>query len=260
MEAAPPEQGDAGTRRLDEGEGPRKPADRPEPPALFESGILLGFDDDYYAAWEAAFPLFDRYGARVTFFVQGNPPFCLAAAARGHGIGFHTATHPDLRRLDRETWHKETLLEARPLREAGVPIAAFAYPFGFSEAWMDEELRKTYPVLRGFGVRDLVYRRDGEELRRGVIGSKSIDNTVLPDDDDFFRTIDVLFERASSERGSVIPLTTHTIDDRAQWGIRPGRLEYVLRRAVELGLCFYTYADIGGNDGISFYNRDGGAY
>jgi peptidoglycan/xylan/chitin deacetylase (PgdA/CDA1 family) len=216
----------------------------PEPPRMFESGLLLSFDDDYYAAWEAAFPLFDCYGARVTFFVQGNPAFCLLAEKRGHSIGYHTAAHSDLRRLDFDAWCDETTGSARLLLEKGVRLSAFAYPFGFFEEWMHEELRKTYPVLRGFGVRDLVYRRDGEELKRGFIGSKSIDNTVLQNDDDFFKTIDALFERAAVERGSLVPLTTHTIDDRAQWGIRPDRLEYILKRAGELGLRFYTYADL----------------
>jgi hypothetical protein len=41
-----------------------------------EAGILLSLDDDYEAQWRDYFDLFDRYGAKATFFVMGNPsPF-----------------------------------------------------------------------------------------------------------------------------------------------------------------------------------------
>jgi hypothetical protein len=41
----------------------------------------------------------------------------------------------------------------------------------------------------------------------------------------------------------ILPLTTPTIADDADWGISPRRLEYVLRTAKELKLRFYRYGD-----------------
>jgi peptidoglycan/xylan/chitin deacetylase (PgdA/CDA1 family) len=203
------------------------------------SGILLGFDDTYYANWEAAFPLFEQYGARVTFFVQGNRSFCLNALAHGHDIGYHTENHIDLRNADNATWLRETLDSARLL---DIPLASFAYPFGFSEPWMDTELLQTYAIIRGFGTTPRFYTM--EEIKAGIITSKSIDNTIVPDDDTFYQTITDLLQTAKAAGNVVLPLTTHNIDDAAQWGIKTYRLEFLLRTATEMGLRFYTYREL----------------
>jgi peptidoglycan/xylan/chitin deacetylase (PgdA/CDA1 family) len=206
------------------------------------AGILLGFDDDYYESWEAAFGLFEKYGAKATFFVQGNSAFCLRAMERGHDIGYHTQTHPDLRLLSGEAWRQETLESAQTLRDNGVALAAFAYPFGFSEPWMDEELLKTYAVIRGFGVTSHYYAIDA--IRAGVIMSKSIDNTVIPEDEAFYTLITETLQAVKDSGDAVIPLTTHAISDDAQWGIKTGRLEYLLKTAAAMGLRFYTYREL----------------
>jgi peptidoglycan/xylan/chitin deacetylase (PgdA/CDA1 family) len=205
------------------------------------AGILLGFDDNYYANWEAAFPLFEQYDARVTFFVQGNRSFCLKAMARGHDIGYHTEHHIDLRQADNAAWQHETLDSARLL---DIPFASFAYPFGFSEPWMDAELLKTYAVIRGFGTTPHFYTT--EEIKAGVIMSKSIDNTVIPDDDTFYQMITDLIQTAKGAGNVILPLTTHNIDNGAQWGIKIYRLEFLLKTASETGLRFYTYKELAG--------------
>jgi peptidoglycan/xylan/chitin deacetylase (PgdA/CDA1 family) len=208
------------------------------------AGILLGFDDNYYAAWEAVFPLFARYGAKVTFFVQGNPAFCAAALARGHDIGYHTEHHTDLRKIPLSEWRYETLDSTRVLRENNIPLASFAYPFGFSETWMDETLLETYRIVRGFGVTNCFYTKD--EIRLGRVMSKSIDNTVIQDDEDFYRIIGELCAAAKAAGNLIIPLTTHTVDDNAQWGIKRYRLEFLIKTAAEQGLVFYTYRELAG--------------
>jgi peptidoglycan/xylan/chitin deacetylase (PgdA/CDA1 family) len=51
--------------------------------------------------------------------------------ARGHGVGLHTATHPDCSRLDAEGVRAEIVEPARRLSaELGVDSVAFSYPFG----------------------------------------------------------------------------------------------------------------------------------
>jgi peptidoglycan/xylan/chitin deacetylase (PgdA/CDA1 family) len=208
------------------------------------AGILLGFDDNYYAGWEAAFPLFDRYGAKVTFFVQGNPAFCRKALEKGHDIGYHTENHVDLRNIDRAAWSYETFDSASVLRESGVPLTAFAYPFGFSDSWMDEELLKVYAIIRGFGTAARFYTK--EEAASGLVMSKSIDNTMIPDDDVFYEMTGDLLRTVKDAGNLIIPLTTHNIDDDALWGITFVRLEFLLRTASEMGLRFYTYRELTG--------------
>jgi peptidoglycan/xylan/chitin deacetylase (PgdA/CDA1 family) len=207
------------------------------------SGILLAFDDDYQSVWERYFDLFDRYGARVTFFIQGDfSPFCPEAQSRGHDIGYHTLHHLNLLKVSRETFFEETLSAIGTFRQAGVPLRSFAYPFGLSEPWMHEELTKSFSILRGFGVTYRIY--SSETIRAGYISSKSIDNISYKSDAKFEADMRVMLRTLKFLGGDrVLPLTTHTIADDADWGISPRRLEYLLNTAKELKLRFYRYGD-----------------
>jgi hypothetical protein len=212
---------------------------------IFEdaAGILLAFDDDYQSVWEQYFDLFDRYGARVTFFVRGDfSSFCLEAQSRGHDIGYHTIHHLNLLKVSRELFFEETLSAVDTFRREGVPLRSFAYPFGLSEPWMREALTGSFSVQRGFGVTYRLYNR--ETIGAGYISSKSIDNIVYKSDPKFETDMAVMLRTVKFLDGDrIVPLTTHTIADDADWGISPRRLEYVLRTVKELKLRFYRYGD-----------------
>jgi hypothetical protein len=208
-----------------------------------DSGILLALDDDYQAQWREYFGLFDRYGAKVTFFVTGGcSPFCAEALDRGHDIGYHTMNHLNLPKVSRETFFAETLGEVEHFRQAGVPLRAFAYPFGLSEPWMREALAGAFSVQRGFGVRYQLYNRAA--LKTGYIASISIDNIIYKTDAEFDAALTMMLRTVKFIDGDfMVPLTTHTIDESADWGISPRRLEYLLRSAGDLKLRFYRYGD-----------------
>ncbi|AEF85686.1 polysaccharide deacetylase domain protein [Treponema primitia ZAS-2] len=215
-----------------------------------DSGILLGFDDDYQAVWERYFDLLDRYEARVTFFIQGDySSFCTAALSRGHEIGYHTKNHLNLVKVSRQVFFEETLGAVETFRLLGFPLRAFAFPYGLSEPWMYEALETAFSVLRGFGVTYRLYT--AEAIRAGYISSKSIDNTQYKNDEAFRADIRAML-RVVKFSGGVLPLTTHTIAANAAWGISPERLEYLLKTAAELKLKFYRYGDFfsgeSGND------------
>ena len=218
------------------------------------SGILLSFDDDYWQAWRRHFDLFDRYGARVTFFVQGSLEpgaltevglFSLEALDRGHDLGFHTINHYDLRRVSRETFYAETIEAANMFFLEGIPFSAFAFPFGFSEPWMHEALAPFFPFIRGYGVN--IRFLDSRTLRGGYFVSTAIDNIIFPDEARFKNDIRLILLAAKFIGNIIVPFTTHDIADAVQWGIAPGRLEFLLRTARELRLNFYTYRCIGNN-------------
>ncbi|GHV41515.1 hypothetical protein AGMMS49546_17540 [Spirochaetia bacterium] len=211
-----------------------------------DAGILLAFDDRFENSWADHFDLFDRYGAKVTFFVQGEYcAFCTEAQNRGHDIGYHTLHHLDLRKLSQEAFLVETKSAAGAFRSAGIPLSAFAYPFGFSEPWMHDTLSRDFAILRGYGVSFRVYNR--ETVREGYISSKALDNIVFKDDELFDRYLTLMLRTVKFLGGSsVVPLTTHDISDTANWGIKPRRLEQVLKTARDLKLNFYRYGDFAG--------------
>ena len=206
-------------------------------------GILLGFDDNYFNSWEQSLDIFDEYKARCTFFVQGTVnSFCKNAINRGHSIGFHTLNHPDLRKISRNEFNRETVLPLESFRKEGVQVSAFAFPFGFSEPWMDNVLLPHYRVLRGYGITFNLYDKD--KISNSRISSRSIDREVFPDDGEFYKSISEMLRALKFiAKGQVLPLTTHSISDSAQWGISISRLEFLLKTAKELNLLFYTYGD-----------------
>jgi peptidoglycan/xylan/chitin deacetylase (PgdA/CDA1 family) len=212
-----------------------------EEPPEDVSGLLLAFDDNYAEVWERYLDLLDRYGARVTFFVQGDyVPFCAAAVNRGHEIGYHTKSHLNLLKVERQVFFEETLGGAEAFRQQGLPLKSFAYPYGFSEPWMEEALGERFPIRRGFGASCRIYSVPA--VKSGYISSKSIDNIQYKSDAEFEADINAMLMAVKSD-GGILPLTTHTIAVEADWGISPGRLEYLLKTAAELGLRFYRYGD-----------------
>jgi hypothetical protein len=207
------------------------------------AGILLAFDDDYQEVWERNLDMFDRYGAKVTFFLTGEfCSFCQTALNRGHDVGYHTIHHLNLLKVSREVFFQETISLIDTFRNEGIPLNSFAYPFGFSEPWMHEELIKFFKIQRGYGVTFRVY--DRETIQKGYISSIAIDNILYKKDEDFEAMIRIMLRTIKFIGGEqILPLTTHTISDTADWGIKPHRLAYLLQTVKDLHLKFYRYKD-----------------
>ncbi|MHC6204568.1 polysaccharide deacetylase family protein [Breznakiellaceae bacterium SP9] len=208
-----------------------------------KSGILLAFDDAYMEIWETYFELFAAYEARVTFFVQGAlTDFCAQALEHGHDIGYHTIQHLNLPKVSRDEFFTETLSDVDSFRSTGIPLRSFAYPYGLSEDWMHDELSAHFSIQRGYGVTARLYRP--EDIQRGYITSKAIDNLLFRTDEDFEFMLDSVLRTVKFMGGTwVLPLTTHTISESADWGISPQRLERLLCKVKELKLQWYRYSD-----------------
>jgi len=206
-------------------------------------GIVLAFDDYFPDTWEPHFDLFDKYGAKVTFFVTGGSVtnFMLHAQSRGHKIGYHTINHPYLSKLSRKQFFRQTISCIDIFKNAGIELSTFAYPYGDYKLWMHRKLLKHYKVVRGINVNEfrLYSKRD---MKFGFIDSKSIDNVYYRSEADFKKAIDDMVKLAK-EQGKIIPLTSHSISGD-NWGITPERLEYVLAKCQEYGLTFYKYKDL----------------
>ena len=202
------------------------------------AGILLSFDDDHEDVWETWLPTLEKYGARATFFVHRFTPFAEKALAQGHDIGFHTHRHSDLRNVSRAVFIEETTYDPEHFR-VGRPMA-FAYPYGFWEEWMHEELLQNFSILRGYGVRFRLY--DVDSISNSFIVSTAIDNILYRDDAEFKRLLTMML-RTAKFLGGVLPLTTHDISDTAAWGIKTCRLLFLLQTAQGLNLNFYRFSD-----------------
>ena len=123
-------------------------------------GLALSFDDASVVGWYGLRSLFDRYGARVTFFISryatipdAEREMLKQLAADGHAIEAHTVNHlngPSY--VEAHGMARYLLDEVLPsielLRADGYEVTAFAYPFGARTDETDKALLDHIPVLR----------------------------------------------------------------------------------------------------------------
>ena len=153
--------------------GEQKPFQWPEHKRV---AVSLSFDDARTSQIDAGLPLFNRYGVKVTFYV--NPPNMQnrlegwkQAAAGGHEIGSHSNSHPctvnypfsaknaledyTLARMDEDLKTASAEIE----RLVGVKPRTFAYPCGQKFVGRGAGVRSYVPLvasrfLAGRGFRD----------------------------------------------------------------------------------------------------------
>lgn len=212
------------------------------PPQDNPSGILLSFDDYYPENWESYFDLFDEYDVDVTFFINETEPteFCYNALERGHEIAFHTMYHNDMTDTTPEAVYKEAIEPIEIFREKGIDLTTFAYPYGNYTDPLNEWLLQYYKVLRGGWHYELNAK---EDLKSGLVEARCIDNANFESDLRFKLIINKMLYETRWSEGTVVALYSHGIE-AGQWCITPKRLEYVLKRAKQLDLEFYTFKDL----------------
>jgi peptidoglycan/xylan/chitin deacetylase (PgdA/CDA1 family) len=123
-------------------------------------GLALSFDDTSIDAWVALRPMFERYAARVTFFVSryhvindDQRAGLRQLAADGHAIEPHTVNHlraPDYVELYglNAYLREEVDPSIAALVGDGFEVHAFAYPFGARTGQIDRAIEKRVPVIR----------------------------------------------------------------------------------------------------------------
>jgi peptidoglycan/xylan/chitin deacetylase (PgdA/CDA1 family) len=123
-------------------------------------GIALSFDDWYTHDWAQERPLFDSYGAQVTFFVSDYDGFgdkdrkeLRSLADDGHDIEYHSTRHQDAPKYVREHGMAEYLAKdidpaLAVMRADGYDPIVFAYPLGFRTRELDVALLARFALLR----------------------------------------------------------------------------------------------------------------
>lgn len=120
-------------------------------PGSFDDSVSLAcltFDDGHLDNYENALPVVERFGARGTFFLissaleggfrsgRVNGSYlsreqALELVSRGHEVGAHTMTHPELTSIPPEQARREISGGKRALEDALCsPVTSFAYPSG----------------------------------------------------------------------------------------------------------------------------------
>ena len=188
--------------------------------------LSLSFDDGRPSQVDNGTPLFDQYGAEVTFYVvpsamQPRLDKWKAAVAAGHEIGNHSIKHPCSGNF---VWSREKALEAYSLDQMrlelieantkiedmlGVEATSFAYPCGQTFVGRGEATRSYVPV-----VADLFLSGRGwmDEAPNDPSYVDMAQLTGVPMDDKNFEELLPMLE-ATREQGLWLVLGGHDIGD-----------------------------------------------
>jgi hypothetical protein len=123
-------------------------------------GILLSFDDKWPDAWIQGRPLFQQYGAHVTFFIAYYPTYTDDEKAEvhtladdGHDIEAHTITHQrapayvEVHGLG-AYMNNEVVPSIQLLRDDGYEVTTFAYPYGARTGETDHAILEHVGLIR----------------------------------------------------------------------------------------------------------------
>ena len=207
-----------------------------------QSGILLAFDDYSAESWEAHFDLFEQYDAKVTFFINASEPveFCYKAQEQGHEIGFHTMSHVKLPDCTDEQVYQEAIAPIGMFREKGIEMTSFAYPYGNYNDRLNEMLLEHYNIVRGAWECQLNLKHN---LRHGFVEAMPIDNGYFETQEAFETRVTEVLNELKKNKGVVACMYSHAIGD-GEWSIDEEKLEFLLKKAEELGLKFYTFREL----------------
>ena len=233
--------------------------------------LLLSFDDKNFAGWEAARPIFAKYGAHATFFVSGD--FAQDAvrtlkhlASDGHSIGLHGLNHLNaddavVERGAERYFAEEVWPQMDQAHKTYVPFEAFAYPNCRRSDETDALFReKGFEHVRG-GVKGATpYDPDGvkQEDRKPLVTNDAvffpasdlpnrfrIDTIIVGEA--YHTDIDEICAclRRAAERKEVLSVTSHDIaPDAKHIHMKTEWLEKILATAVECGLAIIGFDEL----------------
>ena len=228
-----------------------------------KGAIVLSFDDRNLADWEKAIPLFDKYGARATFFCTGKIEGDAARVLKklrdhGHSIGLHGLNH-----LNADTavaakglfgyWNAEIEPQLAGCRAAGIPITSFAYPNCLRTDETDELFSSNgFKHVRG-GLKGVAPYDPKGEKQEGLKPVHTVDRAFLPAaelktrfrldtviaGEAYHTDIEDIQEcvRRCAERNEAFVLTSHGIHpDAKHIHMKTEWLERILATAKECGV------------------------
>ena len=163
-----------------------KPAEKPKPapaaptPIVANKTIALTFDDGPGPYTEKLLDILDKYDAKATFFLIGSKISGQASVvrniqARGHQLGNHSWSHPELPKLSVDQIAGEIDRTNEAIRQAtGVKPSILRPPYGAVNGVVLEQLRlrNMSSILWSVDTRDWADRNSQIVCSRAVAGAR----------------------------------------------------------------------------------------
>lgn len=236
---------------------------QPQGDALTKPGIALTFDDRRHISdWVKQLPLLARYQVRVTFFIERPDALTtvqkeqlMKLAVAGHEIASHGFRHVRAVSMSREkggeVWIREEIAPAEAaLNSIGIEVKSFAYPMSEDNDETNRLLQSRYRHARsGRGLprgktlagQDVFFTPLASVAGRFCLIGKGLDGA----DEEWLDLHVFPALQRTRDRGELLVLYAHNIAEAFKGHhIKPQILEMILKRAQELELVFYTFADL----------------
>ena len=164
-----------------------KPAEKPKPapaaptPTVANKTIALTFDDGPGPYTEKLLDILDKYDAKATFFligskVSGQASVVRSIQARGHQLGNHSWSHPELPKLSVDQIAGEIDRTNEAIRQAtGVKPSILRPPYGAVNGVVLEQLRlrNMSSILWSVDTRDWADRNSQIVCSRAVADARN---------------------------------------------------------------------------------------
>ena len=148
--------------------------------------VALTFDDGPNPPFTLQIlDILDAYNVQATFFLIGKnveayPELARKIVERGHQVGNHSYTHPDLLKLDREQVAQEIDATTAIIRSAtGVSPRVFRPPHGFRDPVVLEKARERYLQVVQWSVMARDWRRPGAQVIADRIVQKVKNGSII---------------------------------------------------------------------------------
>ena len=237
-------------------------------------GVLcLTFDDSHFESWRSALPVFERRGAKASFYAAGamddrQVEELRNLRAHGHTIGLHTVSHANApaetnveacaRWAEREVAPQWTRLKAE-----GLPVYAFAYPNNRHTQAMDDYLAGHFGFTHFRAGAKVKYAFKGEVDADTIQRFATVEDAFKPVEWCFWKPVmngigigsvycysrENVFQalRRVAERNEMVTFFSHSIKPgNTDWvGMRTDWLEEILTEAERLGVAVLGFDDLG---------------
>ena len=164
-----------------------KPAEKPKPtpaaptPTVANKTIALTFDDGPGPYTEKLLDILDKYDAKATFFLIGSKVSARANTlrrmqSRGHQLGNHSWSHPELNKVSAEQLASEIDQTNNAIKQAvGVKPTIIRPPYGaFNRAVLEQfRQRGMSAVVWSVDTRDWADRNSEIVCSRAVAGARN---------------------------------------------------------------------------------------
>jgi peptidoglycan/xylan/chitin deacetylase (PgdA/CDA1 family) len=217
-----------------------------------QPGIALTFDDNYIDDWYQCLPLFDSFGVKATFYISNYKyiPYeqkqkLRVMADHGHEIAYHSTNHIDFAR----TLHSETMAKLvkdeiedgmEMMKKDGFYPTTFAYPYGSHTDALDKCLLRKFKSLRALNGSKNYAKSFVPNTDNSMLYAIGLDKSSKKTNEELINLV-----RLAKENNTCVVFVGHHIakpDDPMH--VPYLRLKKIIKTAKELGLTFYTAAEI----------------